>query len=250
MFFTTINNLRIAYRKIGVGKKKIIVLHGWGIDSNYFIPLAEQLADEFEIYIPDLPGFGQSDQPLKLWTLDDYVDFVLRFVKSQRIEKFYLFGHSFGGRIAIKLAANLPMDLLEKLILCGAAGIKEPLNARQKIAKALALIGKGIPFTKNKLFKKILYKIAGQQDYFRATPQMKEILKKVIQEDLTSELPKIKFPTLLIWGREDVFTPLWQGKKMARLIPNSKLKIISGGHNIYRIYPKEVGEIIKQNIEK
>ncbi|HHD92223.1 MAG TPA: alpha/beta hydrolase [Candidatus Portnoybacteria bacterium] len=250
-----IDNLKIFYQQIKkqangedssllATKPKIIILHGWGINSNYFIPLANELAPDFEIYVPDLPGFGQSSEPDTPWNVDNYTDLIIKFARELNLEKFYLFGHSFGGRVAIKLTSR-NQNQIEKLILCGAAGIKTSLNFRQKLAQKIVTTGRKLIRTKNQKLKKIIYRLAGQQDYLQASPIMKETLKKVIAEDLSGELPKIKIPTLLIWGQDDKFTPLWQGKKMAQLIPNSKLEIFPGGHNIYRIQPQKVSQAIK-----
>lgn len=252
MPFVKIDNLKIFYRLVGlveeIEKQKIVILHGWGIDSGYFIPLANELSQNFEVYIPDLPGFGQSDEPSTPWDIGNYADFVLKFIQEQNLEEFYLFGHSFGGRVAIKLASQ-KQGQIKKLILCGAAGIKTPLNFRQKLAQKLATTGRKLIPTKNQKLKKIVYRLAGQQDYLQASPIMKETLKKAIAEDLTADCSKIKIPTLLIWGQQDKFTPLWQGEKMARLIPNSKLEIFPGGHNLYRTQPQKIGEVIKSFIQ-
>ncbi|MDE6555887.1 MAG: alpha/beta hydrolase, partial [Duncaniella sp.] len=72
---------------------------------------------------------------------------------------------------------------------------------------------------------------AGSSDYAQASPMMRRILSKVVNEDLTSELPKIKAPTLLIWGENDTATPLSDAKKMERLIPDAGLVSYPGcGH--------------------
>ena len=72
---------------------------------------------------------------------------------------------------------------------------------------------------------------AGSSDYANATPMMRRILSKVVNEDLTDRLASIKAPTLLIWGENDTATPLTDAKKMERLIPDAGLVSFPGcGH--------------------
>ena len=68
-----------------------------------------------------------------------------------------------------------------------------------------------------------------RSDYLETSGIMREIYQKIIREDQSANLPKISIPTLIVWGDRDRQTPLRQGKKIAKLIPNSQLKIISGG---------------------
>ena len=96
-----IDGLKINYKIIGAGKIPIVLLHGWGVDSDNYVELARWLHSpeglwspsarrlhratatmEPAIYIPDLPGFGKSDEPREDWNLDDYVEFVGKFIKK------------------------------------------------------------------------------------------------------------------------------------------------------------------------
>ncbi|NOQ68166.1 alpha/beta fold hydrolase, partial [Patescibacteria group bacterium] len=219
----------------------------------------------FKILIPDLPGFGKSDEPNKNWKLDDYVEFVDEFIKkasrkggfelvkdllkkfnpnkglsavtvgAKHLQKFVLIGHSFGGRIAIKYAVKYP-EKIDKLILTGAAGIKHELSVKQKIFFILAKTGKKIfslPIVNNlkKYARKFLYKAARKKDYYKASQRMKEIMKNVLAEDLTPILEKIKTPTLLAWGKLDNSTPLADGKIMNEKIENSKILVFDDANH-------------------
>ena len=277
-----INGLNINYKTIGDGKIPVVSLHGWGVSSDKYLELAKQFKiqnSKFKILIVDLPGFGKSDEPNKNWKLDDYVEFVDEFIKkasrkggfelvkdllkkfnpnrglapvtteAKPLQKFVLIGHSFGGRIAIKYAVKYP-EKIDKLILTGAAGIKHKLTAKQKIFFILAKTGKKIfslPIINNleKYARKFLYKAAREKDYYKASPRMKEIMKNILDEDLTGYLNKIKNPTLLVWGREDKTTPLADGEIMNREIQNSKLVVIDdANHSLPYQKPEEFAKII------
>ena len=72
---------------------------------------------------------------------------------------------------------------------------------------------------------------AGSSDYNNASPMMRAILSKVVNEDLKHLMPAIKAPTLLFWGNMDTATPLSDAKIMEKLIPDAGLVVAHGtGH--------------------
>lgn len=279
-----LSGLNINYKIIGTGKNPIVLLHGWGISSDKYVSTAEEILKQdgdYVFYIPDLPGFGKSEEPKENWKLDDYLEFVKEFftsvaqrdggfepiknilekaVKSDeesfKVEskKVILIGHSFGGRIAIKYAAKYPEDL-GKLVLTGAAGIKHPLTPKQKLFFYSSKAGKkifGLPVLKSgeKFAKKFLYKIVREKDYANASPRMKEVMKNVLDEDLTPVLDKINVPTMLIWGREDHSTPLTDGELMNEKIKNSKLFVIdNANHSAPYNNAEKFAEIFMENLK-
>lgn len=193
----------------------------------------------YQVFIPDLPGFGHEPPPKNPWTVSDYVDFILDYAQKHDLKKFVLIGHSFGGRIAIKLAAQYP-EKIEKLILTGAAGIRFA-SLKERIKITLFLFGSKIfnfffylpPFNFMKtLSRKILYYLLGAKDYVGLQNEIiKETFKKVINEDLIPNMRQIKVPTLLIWGEKDRVLPLYHAKIMEKEILGSKLEIIKdAGH--------------------
>lgn len=231
-------------------------MHGWGSNSGAWEKPKKLLENAgYSVFVPDLPGFGKEPAPVKAWEVSDYVDFVLRFVKLAQLDKFVLIGHSFGGRIAIKLAAQHP-EKIEKLILTGAAGIRF-ISFKEKfkvgIYELACQMGAWFFFIPPLNFfkpfvRKILYWLAGTKDYYKATsPIMKKTFKMVIAEDLSIFLKQIKVPTLLIWGKRDYMIPLAHGELMHKEISNSEFKIIEqAGHQLpYQMPEIFVGEVIK-----
>lgn len=253
-----IDDLCINYKIIGDGNIPIILLHGWGISSDKYLETAKQLIiqnSEFTIYMPDLPGFGKSDNPPEVWGVENYVEIVKKLSDILKLEKFILIGHSFGGRIAIKFAAKYP-EKLKALVLTGAAGIKHSLTLKQKIFFVLAKAGKAIFSLSliNRLEKsaqKLLYKIAQENDYYETQGAMRKTFKKITDEDLTGYLEKIKTLTLLVWGANDRSTPLADGRLMNLKIVNSKLKIIDdANHRVPYQYPEKFAKIVSEFTKK
>lgn len=231
-----INDLKINYIKEGPDTKTtILFLHGWGTNAESFRPVINEMAKKFTTYAIDFPGFGSSQQPPTTYEVEDYSKIVLEFINKLNLENVVLVGHSFGGRVIIKLVGKLGYKP-KKIILVDSAGIKPKRTLKYKIkvgvfkfAKKIAMILLG-----KKKGQEIIDKYrskAGSKDYNNADSVMKEVFKNVVNEDLTEYLPNIKSPTLLIWGELDQDTPLSDAQKMEQLIDNAGLVVIKGaGH--------------------
>src|SRR3989338_7107803 len=103
-----IKGTRVFVSFTGKGRP-LLCLHGWGnsVSHEVFANLTEALQDDpVQIIAPDLPGFGKSGEPPHAWTVDDYADCVEELVSQLQLNDVFLLGHSFGGRIALKLAAR------------------------------------------------------------------------------------------------------------------------------------------------
>ncbi len=216
----------------------IVLLHGWGRGAKSFLAVKELLENQgHKVHCFDLPGFGVVGPPPSPWAVDDYAGFVRDFIKRKGLRDFYLFGHSFGGRIGIKLAAQDP-ELLKGLILCDAAGITPRPQAKVSVFKLFSRIGNWIfSFPVLAAFRgvarRFVYWLSGEQDYyFLQNDVMRETFRRVIEEQLNEYLAKIKAPTLIIWGKLDRMTPIADAHTIHRSIPGSRLEILDGvGHS-------------------
>ncbi|MFB6212216.1 MAG: alpha/beta fold hydrolase [Candidatus Magasanikbacteria bacterium] len=247
-----INDLKIEYCDEGSGPT-ILFLHGWGSNKQSFNFLARKLKKEHRVVRMDLPGFGKSQIPPKNWFLDDYINLVKEFIEKLDLEIDTLIGHSFGGRIIIKGNSEKILQA-NRNVLIGAEGVKTNKNKiKTKFIKKISKIGKLIllipPFIfwKGKIRRYFYSKIGS--DYMNAG-EMKQIYLNIIEEDLEIHAQKITTPTLLIWGQDDQITPISKGRKLSRLIENSKLKTIEdSGHFIHEDKPEEVLKSIKKFYE-
>jgi pimeloyl-ACP methyl ester carboxylesterase len=242
-----VQNLATEYRDEGVGKV-MLFLHGWQDSLHTFDHLTDLLSPGRRIVRLDLPGFGESESPDEAWDLDNYVQFVKNFSEKLDIQVDTLVGHSFGGRIAIKGEATKHLQT-QKMILIGSAGIAKSRTFRNLTLKLLVKIGGLITYVPPLVFwreeiRKRMYRFVGS-DYLGAGA-LKSTFLKIISEDLSTSASKVTTPTLLVWGEDDAATPLSDGKLFAGLIPNSKLKVITGaGHFVHQERPREVAELIQ-----
>lgn len=243
-----VQNLAIEYQDDGVGEV-VLFLHGWQDNLHTFNSLISLLSPTRRIIRLDLPGFGKSEIPKETWNLDNYVQFIKDFIEKLDIKVYALVGHSFGGRIALKGEATKNLQA-QKIILIGSAGLAKNRTFRNLALKLLVKIGGLITYIPPLIFwreeiRKRMYRFVGS-DYLKAGA-LKETFLKIISEDLSTSAKKITTPTLLIWGENDTETPLYDGKRFAGLIPNSKLKVINGaGHFVHKEKSQEVAKLIQE----
>lgn len=178
---------------------------------------------DFEVFAPDLAGFGDNPDMPYPYSLDDYINEVKEYMAENGIVRPHVVAHSFGGRIAIKAAANEPC-LFDKLVLCGAAGLKPRCSFKKAVKKtAFSVLKNFLPREKLKGFY--------SPDYLALSGVMKESFRLVVSENLDGVLNRIENRTLAIYGKNDRETPPYMGKRLARGIKNCKLIITeNAGH--------------------
>ena len=220
-----IKDLDINYIQYGEGKD-IILLHGWGQNIEMMKPLGDYFSDRFRITILDLPGFGESDEPKKTWTIDDYELMLEDFIKKLKIKKPIVIGHSFGGRLAIRYSARNP---IEKLVLFGSPCIRiqEALSLKVRMLKSM----KKLPGMDK--FGEYMKQYIGSRDYKAASPVMRQTLVEVVNEDLSKYAKEIEEPTLLIWGQNDTEAPVNEAKELEKIMIDAALIILPGTHYAY-----------------
>ncbi len=228
----------------------ILILHGWGSCGENWANVKELLESQGnKVLSPDLPGFGQSPIPARIWNIDNYVDWVKDFAEKNNLGQFFLLGHSFGGSIGIKFAVKYP-EKLKGLILVSASRITKRKSVKNFLFFVITKIGK--LFFRQEIFKRIIYKLAGSGDYLLARGGlMRETMKKVISEDLKPYLSKINVKTLIIWGEKDKVTPVADAYLIKKEIKDSVLEVIPNiGHRVRLEAPEILVEKVKEFIER
>ncbi|MFA7244805.1 MAG: alpha/beta hydrolase [Candidatus Magasanikbacteria bacterium] len=233
-------------------KQKLIILPGWNGSKQTWSGFVSLASSDFEVEVIELPCFGEESCPSSIWGVEEYSQFVKDKIISlkQEGQSTILLGHSFGGQVASYLLSHEP-NIVDKLILSGAAVYRRPESIRNKIFKFIAKSGK-IVFRLpglNKLavfMRKLLYKSAGTGDYNKTTGIKRDIFLKITKEDVSEFLPAIKIPTLVVWGDKDSFVPVKDATLIANNIVGSKLEVIKNGtHGLHLWKKEELLNIIK-----
>jgi len=244
-----INGLETYYAVEGQGAP-VVLLHGWGTSSQSLTPLCGALATTFHVLAVDLPGFGWSQPPPSAWGAQEYAGHILRLMQETGIDRAALVGHSFGGRVAIALAAAEPTRV-SRLALVASAGVRPPRRAGYFVRVATVKLVKrffslpGWGATGQRIIAKVSGRV-GSRDY-RAAGNMRPTLVKVVNEDLTPILPVIQAPTLILWGDRDQEVSRSAMEAMATQIPQSRLVVFAGaGHFPFLDAPEEFCRTLRE----
>ncbi len=236
--WATVEGMRIHYYAIGPETGPAVVLiHGLGGRAEDWVNLAPYLRRAgYRVYLPDLPGFGQSEQPAAFsYSVQDQAAFVVAFLDAMNLKRVDLGGWSMGGWIVQRVAAEHP-ERIRKLMLFDSAGLYAkprwdtslftPMDARQ-ISQLDALLMPHPP------------RVPGfvARDIVRHAKRNGWVIRRALDSMLTGRdttdrlLPELKMPVLIVWGAEDRITPLSLGQRMHALIPQSQMEVIAGcGH--------------------
>lgn len=252
--FADIKGVHLHFKDSGnPSGKPVVIMHGWGCRIDTVASIANALSDSRRVISVDLPGHGKSSEPPLLdngqpWGVEEYADCIELLIKSLGLQSPALIGHSYGGRISIILGSRMPV---EKIVLVDSAGIKpkRKLSYYRKvytfkaIKKLLPLIvGKkrAARIIENRRAK------SGSSDYRNASPVMRMVMSKSVNQDLRKFMPEIKAPTLLVWGEKDTATPLSDAKIMQSLIPDAGLvSFPEAGHYSFLDNPAHFKAVVR-----
>jgi len=239
-----IKGANINYIDYGLTEGQVIVLlHGWGQNIAMMKPLGDLFSKQNRIIIIDLPGFGGSEEPAFPWAISDYVETVHDLLMEIDVVEPIIFGHSFGGKIALLYASKYDV---KQLIVCGSPFKVEieKLSTKTKILKTL----KKVPGIN--LFANIAKKHIGSEDYRKASPTMREILVNNINLDIRENVKLIKSPTLIIWGDLDEAVSVDLAYELEDLIEDAGVVVYEGAtHYVYLERLKEVEKVLRTFIE-
>ena len=194
----TVDGLNIEYTEKGAGIP-VLLLHGWNSSFEVYGGIISALCDRCRLVAVNFPGCGGSDTMKEPWTLDDYSDFVLKFMKAVNLDNPIMIGHSHGGRVILKMAATGTVKP-PKIVLLDSAGLIPKKSANQKIrAKSFKAIKRvlTLPVIKNHsegLLDKAR-KHYGSADYNAAPEGLRKTMVSLVNTDLRNIISNISCPT-------------------------------------------------------
>ena len=131
-----IDDIDLHYESYGDKGKPVILLHGWGQNTEMMAFIGEFLKSHFIVYNLDMPGFGKSGDPKEAWGSFEYCQFLRHFCETMQIEDPIIIGHSFGCRIAIQYAVHYPVH---RMVLTGAASEIIIGSISSEVARKIAI---------------------------------------------------------------------------------------------------------------
>ena len=242
-----VQGIATRYRSAGSGPE-VLVLHGWGASVEAVGSIVSALAPSCSVHAVDLPGFGQTGLPPGPWGVEDYSEWVRALLDALGLTRVSIVGHSHGGRVALHLAAHHP-QLVDKLVLVDAAGIRAPRTLRWYRRVAMAKFAKHVLNRLGPGGRALGRRLVGRTasgDYAATVEALRPTFNRLVGADLSPLLPRVQAPTLLIWGEHDAETPLRDGETMQRLIPDAGLVVFEGaGHFAYADQPQRFARVVR-----
>ncbi|MBQ2701922.1 MAG: alpha/beta hydrolase [Clostridia bacterium] len=195
-------------------------MHGYLSSKEAFTAQIDYFSRFYRVTAIDFLGFGQSKPLQRPFSVADYAEWTKEVLTALGVETPHVIAHSFGCRVAVKLASQ---GYFDKMVLTGAAGVilKRGLSYRLKVG-TYRLVRKFAPRFAEKRF--------GSAEYRSLSPIMKESYKKIVNEDLREDAHLIENEVLLITGDRDTVTPLAEAKAYLERLKRGKLTVIKGGH--------------------
>ena len=203
-------------------RKDLLFLHGYLSSKEAFARQIAYFSKFYRVTALDFVGFGKSAALQEAYSVGDYAKWLYAAMSLLRITKPHVVAHSFGCRVAVKLASERS-SAFDKMVLTGPAGIilKRGFSYRVKV-KTYRLVRRFAPAFAERRF--------GSTEYKTLSPVMKESYKKIVNEDLRDCARKVKNSVLILEGEKDGVTTRKEAEIYASAFPNACLRLVPGGH--------------------
>jgi pimeloyl-ACP methyl ester carboxylesterase len=206
--------------QVGGAGEPVVLVHGLAGSGRWWRRNVSVLTDTYRTYVVDLPRFG-SMHGRGRFVLAEAAAWLLEWMSRVGLHSAHLIGHSMGGIIAIRLAAQRP-DAVRRLVLIAPAGIP---SARSLAAHTLPLL-RVARHSKPGLLSLLAY------DAVRAGPRtLWRAAQEIVSEDVREDLAAIRSPTLVVMGEHDSLVPPAAGRVLQESIADARLLVLKdAGH--------------------
>ncbi|RIJ55482.1 alpha/beta fold hydrolase [Clavibacter phaseoli] len=219
-------------------RPSFVLVHGIGVSSRYFHPVAAFLAEHGTVYAVDLPGYGESPRVRRDVTLDDHADVVAEVIRMHGLVDPVVVGHSMGTQIVTRLAVDHP-EVADRIVLIAPT---LPPRTRGLVRAALAL-------AVDTLREPLLANAVVLGDYFLrcGIPYYLRQLPHLIDDAIEERAPRIRACTLVIVGDRDAVVDRPFARDLAARIPRGVHRVARGPHVVMYTDPLGVARAILEH---
>ncbi len=218
----TVGDYPVHYKVAGETGEPVILVHGLSGSTRWWMENVEALARLYRVYLVDLPGFGAMRRAPLRQGVHAATSWLIRWMETVGARHAHLVGHSMGGLICLRVAAERP-DLVNRLALVAPAVWFVRGSLFTRIGP---LVGETRQFSP-RFFATLSY------DALRAGPvTLLRSARDLLREDVARDLTAIRAPTLLIWGEHDALVPVLVGYELRRVIPQSRLLVLKDASHV------------------
>jgi pimeloyl-ACP methyl ester carboxylesterase len=215
----------------------VLGLHGWGRDRG---DLAKAL-DRGTRALADLPGHGASPPPPDVWGGDDYAALVAAALEELALPRpLVVVGHSFGGRVAVCLAARRP-ELVDGVVLCGVPLLRLAPPGKPSAGYRLLRWANRVHLVSDERME-ARRRRTGSADYRNAEGIMRDVLVKAVNETYEEQLGRLSCPVSFVWGESDTAAPPEVARRASELVRRCvELEVVAGAtHDVHLERPERV----------
>jgi pimeloyl-ACP methyl ester carboxylesterase len=219
----------------------VALVHGLGLSGRYMLPVARRLARHFPVYLPDLPGFGDSEKPAAILDVPQLADALAAWIRAARLTRVALLGNSFGCQIIADLAARHP-ELVERAVLQGPT---TPPDERSWFRQF-------VRWRQNQPFNPDSLSPITWADYRKCGyRRLLQTFRYQLQDPIERKLPRIAAPVLVVRGRHDPICRLRWAAQVSALLPQGRLvEIPAVAHTLVYTAPEQLAQVTRQFLEE
>lgn len=239
--------IRIAYHELGSpakGSPTVLLLHGSPVGVPAMQNLMRELKGKAHVIAPDLPGFDASSRNLPDYSFRAHAIYMRRFLRQLKLEQVHVVAYSMGGGVGLHLYDDHP-DSVKSLTMLSAIGLQEmELLGDYHLNRAVHGLQLGVIWSVHNLIPHF-----GYLDQFALNTNYARNFYDSDQRPLRGILERFEGPMLIVHGQEDVLIPVELAREHHRIVPQSRLEILPGGHLILMEQPQKVAAAILKFIK-
>lgn len=224
-----VDGVAIGYQVAGAGEP-VVLVHGLSGSTLWWTRNLSALAEHYQVYLIDLPGFGSMRHLRASFAVAHAASWLARWMEAVHLPHAHLVGHSMGGYVCMRLAVSRP-ELVRSLMLAAPVGVPAYSSVTREIILVIASVRRVTP--------SFLPVLAFDAMRMGLTTLLRTA-REIVREDIRGSMEAITAPTLLVWGEHDLLVPPWCGDVLRKSIPDSRLLILRGaGHVVMYDRPAE-----------
>ena len=247
----TRNNLSLAYERRGHGAP-LVLIHGFPLDHSIWNEVAPLLENDFDLILPDLRGFGQSDRTSPPFTMNDLADDIAGLLDHLGFQSAHLAGHSMGGYVALAFAQGYVSRVRGLALVASQAGADTPERRAGRYTEAAHIAEHGTgdivagmttKLSADERVRRYVHDLMKKQSPAGMIGAIKAMAER---RDNLSVLAAASFPVALIHGDADALIPVSKAQEVHAAVSSAKLFTITGaGHMPMMESPQAVAEALK-----
>jgi pimeloyl-ACP methyl ester carboxylesterase len=213
----------------------VVLLHGYGVSGTYMLPLARSLASSFSVFVPDLPGFGRSEQPTTPLGIADLASALADLLDAAELQCPAFVANSMGCQVVTELAVRRP-GRVGPIVLIGPTVDPQRRTARRQLLDGLRDAARE-PGS-------LLARTACDDVRFGVAALL-ATARSALADRIEERLPLITQPALVVRGEKDGFVGQTWAETAAALLPRGRLVVIPGQpHAVHYTRPDLVARMV------